>query len=632
VIKFFPTPYPDELLYSVCARYAARMGYPSAATVAVQLFGSRNVVSIVDLPNRLAHIAERFSDSNQVTPDSLINLHTLLPFFAPFIPVDRLHKVRQAMKEASKGRVHSLIGMMAIRLPALKMLRFCPKCVESDRTSYGECYWHRIHQVSGVDICAHHFCLLQDSKASAQRKSTHYAYTAAEDVVGKIPLNVVIVEDLHLRYLAHQTYQLLNTTIQLNLETLIKRYRERLQTRGFLTSARSLRRHDLHAEFISFYTPELLSQLYCHPLDVKETWLSRIVRSAVEFQHPVCHLLTMRFLDIDVDVVERTAVGDLRPPFGIEPWPCLNSVCPNFLQQTIQHCQIKYSRYTEGRPIGLFTCPICGFAYSRTGPDTDEKDYFRIGKIHSFGSIWEQHLIQALNQNNSLRSISRLLGVDVKTVKRHIQRLTSVPLDDSIPAALSLDTNQEEYLNIRSRHRGIWLEARATFPSSGISELRRRANKTFTWLYRHDRDWLDSNKPGLVDRSPGNSRLDWAARDEQLSQAIDTVVEKLLSHSGSSQRLTITAIGRAMGQLALFQKHLTKLPKTRQKIALVIEDQEAWALRRVRQTVEDLKEEQSTFKLWEIVRLAGLGRLSPNWIEEHVLKYLASQGILVRMR
>jgi hypothetical protein len=627
-MQLFPTPCPDELLYSVCARYASRMKYPSAATMAVKLFGSRNVVSVVDLPNRLAQLAQKLSGVQDVTPDSLIDLQTLLPFYTPFVPGARLRKVRQAMSETSKGNVHALMGMMAVRLPGLKMLRFCPMCVVSDRASYGECYWHRIHQVSGVDVCAHHFCLLQDSKISAQRQSTHYAYIAAEDVVAHSALDTVVVENPHLQYLAKQTYLLLNTTIQLNLEILINLYTQRLQACGFLTSAGSLRRYDLHTSFTSFYTPELLSQLCCQITDVKQTWLERIVRSRVEFQHPVCHLLVMRFLNIDLDVIHSTTLAELPPPFGMGPWPCLNPVCPHVFQQTIQHCQTKYSRYTEGRPIGSFICSECGFAYSRTGPDKEEKDCFRIGKIQHFGFLWEQHLIEAFNQNLSLRSISRLLGVDIKTVKRQAQRLAVFPQKDLQQVIQSSSTKQEEFLNTRSRHRSVWLTLRATFPSAGISELRKKENKTFTWLYRHDRVWLYNNKPGVVKRSLRKATIDWAARDEVVSQAVSSMAEELLKHSGKRPQLTITSIGRAIGCSELLQKHLVKLPKTRQKLGLVIETQEAWALRRVLRVVEKLKNQQSTFRLWEIVRLAGLGRFPRKWIEENLSEYLDRQDIL----
>jgi hypothetical protein len=43
MIANFPDPYPDELFYSVAARYKERMGYGSIASVARDFFGSSTV-------------------------------------------------------------------------------------------------------------------------------------------------------------------------------------------------------------------------------------------------------------------------------------------------------------------------------------------------------------------------------------------------------------------------------------------------------------------------------------------------------------------------------------------------------------------------------------------------------------
>ena len=53
MITVFPDPYPDELLYSVCARYGDRMCYPSRMSLTAELFGNPNVVATLDLPSHL---------------------------------------------------------------------------------------------------------------------------------------------------------------------------------------------------------------------------------------------------------------------------------------------------------------------------------------------------------------------------------------------------------------------------------------------------------------------------------------------------------------------------------------------------------------------------------------------------
>lgn len=90
MISFFPDPYPDELLYSVCARFADRVQYPGESSVVWQLFGTRNGAAVVDLPSRLGHLVATLPPEHNYTVDQLIDDHTLLPFYSPFCPPSRI--------------------------------------------------------------------------------------------------------------------------------------------------------------------------------------------------------------------------------------------------------------------------------------------------------------------------------------------------------------------------------------------------------------------------------------------------------------------------------------------------------------------------------------------------------------
>ncbi|MGF3105969.1 TniQ family protein [Rossellomorea sp. DUT-2] len=53
MLLWFPTPYPDELLYSVFARYHVRSGNTSPKITTEELFGTRSIRSVWDLPANL---------------------------------------------------------------------------------------------------------------------------------------------------------------------------------------------------------------------------------------------------------------------------------------------------------------------------------------------------------------------------------------------------------------------------------------------------------------------------------------------------------------------------------------------------------------------------------------------------
>jgi hypothetical protein len=54
MIGCFPDPYPDELLYSVCARFHKRVQYPNKKGTMRELFGDEAAIAVVDLPSNLS--------------------------------------------------------------------------------------------------------------------------------------------------------------------------------------------------------------------------------------------------------------------------------------------------------------------------------------------------------------------------------------------------------------------------------------------------------------------------------------------------------------------------------------------------------------------------------------------------
>lgn len=59
-------------------------------------------------------------------------------------------------------------------------LRYCPACAANDREQYGEAYWHRIHQLIGIQVCPVHRCYLMDSSVMISGKATPSLKTAEE--------------------------------------------------------------------------------------------------------------------------------------------------------------------------------------------------------------------------------------------------------------------------------------------------------------------------------------------------------------------------------------------------------------------------------------------------------------------
>lgn len=164
MMAFFPIPHEDELLYSILARYRVYSGNVSLKSTLDDIYGHRNVTAVMDLPSNINRIIANMPLGNQYDANELIQKYTLYPFYAAFIPPKRANEIKDYMKEDKGGSIYNKIGLMASSIRLNEYFKFCPECVKEDQERFGELYWHRIHQISGVFVCPKHKVLLQDSK------------------------------------------------------------------------------------------------------------------------------------------------------------------------------------------------------------------------------------------------------------------------------------------------------------------------------------------------------------------------------------------------------------------------------------------------------------------------------------
>lgn len=155
MLAIFPDPYPDELLYSVCARYSDRLEYPNTRSLISEIFGARSALAVIDLPSRLTYLQDHLPPGHHRSVDRIIDGNTLLPFYARFLPQERLKRIREQMKANNGVGISYSVGKGTFST-SIDWFRFCPLCAERDRQIRGEFYWHRLHQIPGVEVCPIH--------------------------------------------------------------------------------------------------------------------------------------------------------------------------------------------------------------------------------------------------------------------------------------------------------------------------------------------------------------------------------------------------------------------------------------------------------------------------------------------
>ena len=195
MISFFPEIYPDELLYSLFARYYIRTGYAAYISVAQDLFVNPGDFPDIEFINTLNKEVINIITRN-ISFDNIILKHTMFPYYSKFLPYERkLNAYRSFVN--MEGNFYNLLPIPRKKNNELRCLKYCPLCVITDREKYGETYWHRVHQLIGTNICIVHNCYLVNSNIPIVRKSSLTLVTAEEIIKNQTPVyckNAVEIE------------------------------------------------------------------------------------------------------------------------------------------------------------------------------------------------------------------------------------------------------------------------------------------------------------------------------------------------------------------------------------------------------------------------------------------------------
>ena len=633
MIGHFPTPYPDELLYSLCARYSARVQYSSSTAVNSELFGTSLAMASVDITCNLKYLIDNLPPMHSHTVGSLIDNHTLLPVYNPFLPQERVARVRKLLEYSNGSAVRGCLGLILTTIVPPAWLRFCPLCAEDERKRYGECYWHRLHQATGVEVCPIHCTFLEASCLPTRNPYTPYSYISASQVVVATPPRQLDLTDQSHRTLIDLTNDVVWLLGQKNLvvgyNSLHAGFSRLLTESGLTTYAVNKRRNKLLEKFRSLYSTEILRILQCDFDDKKRhAWLYRIVNdlNILKAHHPLRYLLLIRLLGHTVEsflsmcLKHPPKISNGDKPFGDGPWPCLNPVCKHFRKPHIPKYLLSFTKKPYA-PLGIFKCS-CGFIYSRRGPDISNEDRYRASAVRAYGSLWESHLRRYWNDSTlAVRQIGVRLGVKHSTIKFHATRLglqfprlgpTNKSVLINLHVARRLKKAHAGEAEKRKHFRKLLLLALKKHPTTTRTTLRTKLlpPRVYEWLVHHDLGWLEPHLPSPSRTGRPIYVVDMSGEDLKLSMEVRQSAAKLKNISGKPIRITKTIIGKDLNKVRILCSNaiLAKLPLTATALIESLETRVEFAIRRINWATDCFRQE-NTSPTWAAIPFrATLGR------------------------
>ena len=569
MIGWFPSPYPDELFYSICARFDALATYSSLTASHLEMFGQAKSKVIVDLPCNLRPFTTALPSNNYYTVDRIIDEHSLLNFYSPFLPPERVNRIRREMDSANGKLVHKLLGVIHFSIKSPTHLRYCPDCVVLDRETYGEAYWHRLHQIVAVNVCpTHKVCLVASDigSGSSNRELFCAERTIHADEDRNQQPEPAHVRDVSVGIARDVSWLLSQRFSGLPLSSLQSGCSAILSDRGFATPGGKIKIRELAESIKMAYPPDLLRSLQSEIHDPsRSTWVDRFIFNL--FHHHVSHPL--RFLR-------------MARFFGLDA------------KLFLERCDVKSTG---------------------VGKDHDRKR----NSTKRYGADWEEALRKMWKDESLfMADIGRELGVGGQTIKAQAVRLglkfprigphgTVVQLFTSIVNSEKRQVNKQDLMKL---YREKWLTAIRNYPLASRttlqSEIAYSANR---WLRTHDKKWLRAHLPPARKRNYSEPRKNWSVADEKISQEVLRVASILKQGEGCPIRVTKAAVAR---QLRCFNQldnvYLTKLPLTTKALNAVIESYTAFALRRIRWATHECKQRGESPSIQQFLAHAHLDR------------------------
>ncbi|WP_368492926.1 TnsD family Tn7-like transposition protein [Geobacillus thermodenitrificans] len=152
-------------------------------------------------------------------------------------------------------------------------------------------------------------------------------------------------------------------------------------------------------------------------------------------------------------------------------------------------------------------------------------------------------------------------------------------------------------------------------------KLRVIDHKVYTYLYRHDKEWLNKNRPKV--KNVGKKEVDWEERDNNLLLEVKAAYKKIMEKEKPT-RITIYSIRREIERPNyLSKKTLNKLPKTREYLNNIIETVPEFQIRRVHYAFEILQKENKTITEYALKKAAQLPTHCDQTVQDEINKILS---------
>jgi hypothetical protein len=281
----------------VVARYHRHTGNTSTKDTLEELFNSRKVCAVYDLPAHVDALVQNLRNTGfSFTSKELIYNNTLFPLYRHFVSTDKANKVYGDLRGQNGGSVHNQLGLMACSVHRLSYFKFCPVCNEEHIRQTRELYFNRLHQLSTVHFCPMHEIPLRTSAVPVKQYNRHQFIYPDLDLMRLGVVDTYFYSDREVLIKIAKIYkELIEYRFDLSGMDFRAMYLSLLDDIGFIKGNNSVAISKLLPEFRHYFGESLLTTMYSADID---SWLPAITRKHRKTFHPIRHILMILFLSV----------------------------------------------------------------------------------------------------------------------------------------------------------------------------------------------------------------------------------------------------------------------------------------------------------------------------------------------
>lgn len=280
---FLPSPYPDELWYSVLCRYHERSGNTAEIHSIMDLFGCRTHLPTIETPSYLNDILS----GTGLDLDKIIFKNSTFSYFTRFLKVER--------KQYIFDRCCAVSFTPKVCGENRSFLKYCPVCAKKQLEDYGEPYWVAWAQIRELIVCPLHNVFLVNSDYSTCSGQTPVFFPLS-NLKNEIRTNT----DHLLFRLSNAMFQCWAATFSYTDCSYDVQIKLHLLENEYLSISGKLARHQqLMRDLIGFYGENLLQQLGISNFERLNHWITIILGGKPTSPLPL--ILLALFLNIEID-------------------------------------------------------------------------------------------------------------------------------------------------------------------------------------------------------------------------------------------------------------------------------------------------------------------------------------------